>query len=164
MGQIPITGEERRAIDTIARYQFRLPQSVAFLPVTEDIEVLHSRSGRIDRIYLADERMGTVTTNGRLTLGGAGGRRLHELCEPPHNRVAVTQEAVPYVGVGSNTFAKFVSEVDPGIRPRDEVVIVDVDDRPIAVGRAELSAAGMRSFERGMAVSVRSGLLDTEPA
>lgn len=148
------TPEERRAVDAIARYQFGLPAGRHFLP-DDELRVTRSRSGRIDRIYDGEDRLCTITTHGRLTLGIAGGYRLHTLGDPPCNRVVIDDEAVPFVAEGRNAFAKFVLEVDPAIRPRDEAVVVDATDRPVAVGRAELSAEGMVAFDRGMALAIR---------
>ncbi len=164
MAKPPLTAAERHTIDTIARYQFSLEHDHGWLDASNGLHVLRSRSGRIDRVFAGDDRLCTLTTHGRLTLGGAGGRRLHQLCELPRNRVVIDDEAVPYVGIGRNAFAKFVTDVDAAIRPRDEVLVVDSEDSLIAIGRAELSAGGMDDFERGMAVSIREGYLEGEPA
>lgn len=160
MGKTTLTPDECDTINTIARYQFGLSDTEPFLQASNEVQVLHSRSGRIDRVYEEDDRLCTVTTAGRLTLGDAGGRRLHELSVRPANRVVVDEEAVPFVGAGRNAFAKFVLEVDQRLRPRDEAVVVDDDDHPIAIGRVELSAKAIESFNRGVAVSVRTGFSD----
>lgn len=159
-----MTAAERRSIDTVARYQFSLGHDPGWLDTVDDLRVLRSRSGRIDRVFAGDDRLCTLTTHGRLTLGEAGGRLLHRHCELPKNRVVIDDEAVPYVGIGRNAFAKFVIDVDAAIRPRDEVLVVDSEDTLIAIGRAELSAGGMDDFRRGMAVSIRKGYLEGEPA
>jgi len=70
----------------------------------------------------------------------------------------VGDESEPYVRGGRNVFAKFVSVVDPTVRPRDEVLVEHHDGRLLAVGRAELSGAGMEDFGTGMAVKVREGV------
>ncbi len=154
------TAEECSAIETVARYQFGLEPDVDFLPAESSLRVLRSRSGRVDRLYLEEERICTLTTAGRLTLGVAGARRLHAITTPPAYRVSLEEEAIPFVKDGRNAFAKFVIGVDQRIRPRDEVLIVDVNDRLVAVGRAELAATGMQAFERGMAASIRHGITD----
>jgi len=94
---------------------------------------------------------------GRFTLGVAGGRRLCAAFDPPTHRVVVGDESEPFVREGKNAFAKFVTVADPGIRPRDEVVVVHEDGDPLAVGRAELPGEAMLSFGSGMAVKVRQG-------
>lgn len=164
MSKPTLTAAERRSIDTIARYQFSLGHNHGWLDAVDELRVLRSRSGRVDRVFAGDGRLCTLTTHGRLTLGAAGGRLLHQHCNMPKNRVVIDDDAVPYVGIGRNAFAKFVIEVDADIRPRDEVLVVDSEDTLIAIGRAELSAGGMDDFERGMAVSIREGYLEREPA
>jgi len=74
--------------------------------------------------------------------------------------VVVGDESEPFVREGKNTFAKFVDEVDPEIRPGDEVLVVHERGELLAVGRAELSADGMVDFDSGMAVKVREGVDD----
>jgi uncharacterized protein with predicted RNA binding PUA domain len=69
----------------------------------------------------------------------------------------VGAESDPFVRDGKNAFAKFVREVDPTVRPGDEVAVVLGDDTLLAVGRAELSADAMADFESGAAVYVRAG-------
>ena len=59
---------------------------------------------------------------------------------------------------GVPPLAKFVREVDPAVRPGDEVLVEHYDGGLLAVGRAELSADGMSDFDTGMAVSVRDGV------
>jgi uncharacterized protein with predicted RNA binding PUA domain len=53
-----------------------------------------------------------------------------------------------------------VVEVDPDIRPKDEVVVVGKTDCLLAVGRAKMSADAMLDFHRGVAVKVRDGQLE----
>jgi len=55
-------------------------------------------------------------------------------------------------------FAKFVVDTDPNLRPGDEVLVVDQDDRLVAVGQAFLNPEEMIAFQRGVAVHVREGL------
>ncbi|TLZ60335.1 MAG: tRNA-guanine(15) transglycosylase, partial [Methanobacteriota archaeon] len=59
---------------------------------------------------------------------------------------------------GKNVFAKFVVEADPELRPMDEVLVVDREDRLAAVGQALLNAEEMVDFDLGLAVKVREGL------
>ena len=74
--------------------------------------------------------------------------------------MVVGEESEPFVREGRNAFAKFVTAADDGIRPGDEVLVVDGDDRLFAVGRAELSGAEAEAFGSGVAVKVRNGVGD----
>jgi uncharacterized protein with predicted RNA binding PUA domain len=174
----PITDAELARLRHIAAYQFGAGTETLF---RGDEGVQRTSSGRPRQVATADEsrRIVSFGTDGRFTLGFAGGRRLQAL-DAPANRVAVNAESVPFVAEGRNAFAKFVVGVDPGIRPGDEVAVVhggptvgtgvDLDaadapeetgagaaERLLAVGRAELPASGMVDFETGMAVKVRNG-------
>ncbi|PSP40174.1 pseudouridine synthase [Halobacteriales archaeon QH_10_70_21] len=92
------------------------------------VEVRRTSSGRPQQVLVDGERVVSYGTDGRVTLGAAG------------------------------AFAKFVREVDPAVRPGDEVLVEHYDGGLLAVGRAELSADGMSDFDTGMAVSVRDGV------
>lgn len=153
-----LTSSERSTVRSVLAYQFDVEVGHRLLDSVEITKVTRSRSGRLDRIYVEKGRVGTLTTHGRFTLGLAGGFALHSITDPPAHRVIIDDEAIPFVAEEKNAFAKFVVSVDPLIRPNDEVLIVDREDELIAVGRAELSAAGMSAFDRGMAVSVRRGV------
>jgi uncharacterized protein with predicted RNA binding PUA domain len=99
----------------------------------------------------------SVGTDGRLTLGVVGGRRLVRGLDEPTARVVVGDESAPYVRDGRSAFAKFVRAVDPAVRARDEVAIVHQEGGLLGVGRAELDATSMEAFDTGVAVSVRAG-------
>lgn len=141
----------------IADYQFGAGAGAALLPEDEPLTVERSASGRPRQVKVPDGRLVSFNTDGRLSLGLGGGRRLHTVLDPPAYRVSVGDESEPFVRDGKNAFAKFVIDVDPAVRPADEVLVVHEDGRLLAVGRAELSAEGMLAFASGMAVKVREG-------
>jgi len=143
------------ALARVAAYQFGPDGSALF--DDSDIEVTRSSSGRPRQIIAPDGRLATYSTTGRFTLGLAGGRRLHELLPHPDYRVVVGDDSEPFVRDEKNVFAKFVREVDPDVRPGDEVLVTHHEGGLLAVGRAELPAADMLDFETGMAVAVRDG-------
>ena len=145
---------------TVADYQFGAGAGTALFPPGESIEIRRSTGGRPRQLYAGDSRLVSYGTDGRFTLGIAGGRRLHASLDAPANRVVVGDESEPFVREGSNVFAKFVDEVDPQIRPGDEVLVVHERGDLLAVGRAELSADGLVDFNSGMAVKVREGVDD----
>ena len=142
---------------TVGDYQFGRGAGAALFPPDDRPEVERSRSGRPRQVAAQDGRIATFLTDGRLSLGVEGGRRIHDACDPPTYRVVVGEESEPFVRDGKNAFAKFVIDVDPVVRPGDEVLVVNGDDELLGVGRAELSARAMADFESGMAVLVREG-------
>lgn len=144
-------------LTTVADYQFGAGAGRALFE--GDVDIQRTGSGRPQQILVDGERVVSYATDGRFTLGVAGGRRLQSAFDPPHNRVVVGDESEPFVRDGKNVFAKFVQTVDSAVRPGDEVLVERYDGDLLAVGRAELSADAMADFETGMAVKVRSGVL-----
>ena len=144
------------ALETVADYQFGAGAGAALFDGT--VEVRRTSSGRPQQVLVDGERVVSYGTDGRVTLGAAGGRRLQRALDPPAYRVVVGDDSEPFVREGRNAFAKFVREVDPAVRPGDEVLVEHYDGGLLAVGRAELSADGMSDFDTGMAVSVRDGV------
>ena len=146
----------RDALETVADYQFGGGAGAALFD--GDVVVQRTSSGRPQQVLVDGERVVSYGTDGRFTLGAAGGRRLQAALEFPAYRVVVGDDSEPFVRDGKNVFAKFVREVDPAVRPGDEVLVEHYGGDLLAVGRAELSAAAMRDFDTGMAVKVREGL------
>jgi len=144
---------------TVADYQFGRGAGRALFPDGERPAVERSRSGRPRQVTTDDGRIGTFLTDGRLSLGVEGGRRLRAALDPPAYRVVLGEESEPFVRDGKNAFAKFVLDVDAAVRPGDEVLVVSESDALLGVGRAELSADAMLDFDTGMAVLVREGAL-----
>ncbi|PSP81349.1 pseudouridine synthase [Halobacteriales archaeon QS_4_69_225] len=146
------------ALETITDYQFGAGAGAALFDGS--VSVRRTSSGRPQQVLVDGERVVSYGTDGRVTLGIAGGRRLQAALEPPAYRVVVGDDSEPFVSDGRNVFAKFVREVDPAVRPRDEVLVEHYDGGLLAVGRAELSAAAMDDFDTGMAVSVRESIAE----
>ena len=157
-----------------ADYQFGAGAGVALFPPDETLTIRQSSGGRPRQVIVGDvddtpgsaagDRLVSYGTDGRFTLGVAGGRRLQSAFTAPRHRVVVGDESEPFVREGRNTFAKFVTEADDGIRPGDEVLVVDDTDALFAVGRAELSGGEIEAFDTGPAVSVRNGVDPTDEA
>ncbi|MFW3146705.1 MAG: tRNA guanosine(15) transglycosylase TgtA [Thermoplasmatota archaeon] len=95
--------------------------------------------------------------DGHFNLRMEAARRLHNASDPPYRRVVVEEGTEEFNARGFNVFCKFVVGADPGIRPGDEVLIVDQVDRLHAVGRAAVSARHMAEGRYGIAVKVREG-------
>jgi len=68
------------------------------------------------------------------------------------------QKAVSeFIADGGDVFAVHVVKADEEVRAKDEVIVVDEDNRVLAVGRALLSSVEMTAFKTGVAVKVRHG-------
>jgi len=145
-----------RRVQAIADYQFGGEAGTHLFP--EGCEFLLSTTGRIRQIFFGGVRLATVrASDGRLTLGIEGARRLTECLPAPAYRVVIREDVAEFVAKGKNAFAKHVVEADPEIRAGDDVIVVAANDRLIACGAAVLSGAEMLAFNYGVAVKVRQG-------
>jgi len=149
--------EDRALLRRVADYQFGSGAGRVLFPDGQELTVTRTSSGRPRQVHAEEGRLVTYGTDGRFRLGLAGGHRLQSGLSAPAYRVVVGSESEPYVREGRNVFAKFVRRADEAVRPRDEVLVEHADGALLAVGRAELSGAGMGDFETGMAVTVREG-------
>jgi uncharacterized protein with predicted RNA binding PUA domain len=145
-----------RRVQTIADYQFGNLIGTGLF--TEECSFIFSTTGRIRQILCGGVRLATVrASDGRLTLGIEGAKRLHALLPAPAYRVVIRDDVAEFVAQGKNVFAKHVTGTDAGIRAGDEVLVVAGKDRLIACGAAQVSGAEMLAFNYGVAVKVRQG-------
>jgi uncharacterized protein with predicted RNA binding PUA domain len=98
-----------------------------------------------------------IPATGLLALTPLAARRFIRAIPPPRQRVVVGREAAEFASRGRSIFARHVISVDPELRPNDEVIVTNGNDRIMAVGRALLSPEEMLSFKIGVAVKVRAG-------
>lgn len=97
--------------------------------------------------------------DGWFSLTGAGAKVLHQGLPAPRSRVQVDADSAPFNGDGKNVMAPFVTGMDPELRPGDDCLVVGPDDALVAHGRLLLGAHEVGTFDRGIAVRVREGLL-----
>ena len=143
-------------MQTIADYQFGGAAGIGLFP--EDCTFIFSTTGRIRQILFGGVRLATVrASDGRLTLGIEGAKRLRSLLPAPGYRVVIRDDVAEFVAQGKNAFAKHVVAADPAIRAGDDVLVVAGDDRLIACGAAVVSGTEMLAFNYGVAVRVRQG-------
>ena len=149
---------DRAMLECVADYQWGEGAGPALF--AGNPEVTHTASGRPRQVRTDAGRLVTYATDGRFTLGFAGGERLQATLSPPRYRVVVGDESEPFVRDGKNVFAKFVQRADEGVRPGDEVLVVHADGSLLAVGRAELAGPELLDFQSGEGVHVREGAGD----
>jgi 7-cyano-7-deazaguanine tRNA-ribosyltransferase len=123
------------------------------------VELVRSpNTGRVRNVLSDGEHILSLRAgDGLFSLRLAGAERLRRAFPPPALRVSVDPDAAGFAAQGRNVFAKFVVGCDAGLRPNDEVLVVDEKDALVAVGRALMVREEMLSFEKGMAVRVRQG-------
>ncbi|MFX1535527.1 MAG: PUA domain-containing protein, partial [Promethearchaeota archaeon] len=86
------------------------------------------------------------------------GHILHQNLPSPQMQVIAEPEAVPFIKEGKTFFAKFVRNVDPQIRAEDEVLVTDINNELIGLGKAMLGSNEMLAFNTGVAVRMRTGI------
>ncbi|MCL2786484.1 MAG: tRNA guanosine(15) transglycosylase TgtA [Methanomassiliicoccaceae archaeon] len=157
----PIDTTEGALVDkakAVARYQFGI--AAANTLMSGKIELVVSRNtGKIRNVISDGEHVLSMRAgDGFYTLRPEGAARIIKNVPAPHMRVTVSDDAVPFVSEGKNVFCAFVTGCDDNIRPMEEVLVVDGNDRLAAVGRAVMVRDEMLSFRKGVAVKVRDGV------
>jgi 7-cyano-7-deazaguanine tRNA-ribosyltransferase len=117
------------------------------------------KTGRIRNVTHEGKHLLSLRArDGLFTLKAEGARILHKKFRKPRLRVVVQSDTAEFNREGKNVFAKFVNECDDGLRPRDEVLVVDEDDELVAVARALMNREEMLAFSKGIAARVREGI------
>lgn len=144
-------------IRKIADYQ--LGKTVGEKLFPNNVRIVHSgETGRIRYVYLGDKRLATLRpVDGLFSLSITGAKKIMQNVRPPRLWVRVTDEAAPFIAKGRSVFAKHVTDADEEIRPQEEVIVINVKNEVLAVGKATLSGKEMKAFKRGVAVRTRRG-------
>ncbi len=75
-------------------------------------------TGKVRNVFVDGEHVLSLRAeDGLFTLKAAGARRLQRAFPPPHLRIVVEADAVPFHREGRNVFARFVKDADPDLRP-----------------------------------------------
>jgi len=146
-----------RRIRSIADYQFG--KGVGFRLFPENVDIVYSKAtGRIRYVNLNGKRLATLRpTDGLLSLSISAAKFIAENAGFAGCFVTVRKDVSEFIADGGDVFAAHVVKADDAIRAKDEVVVVDEDNRVLAVGRALLSSMEMKAFKTGVAVKVRHG-------
>lgn len=144
-------------IRSIADYQFGRGVGVRLFP--ENVEIAYSKAtGRIRYVHLSGKRLATLRpTDGLLSLSITAARLMAENSDFARCFVTVQNDVSAFIADGGDVFAVHVVKADDAIHAKDEVIVVDEDNRVLAVGRALLSNMEMEDFKTGVAVKVRHG-------
>jgi predicted RNA-binding protein (TIGR00451 family) len=150
-----------RRIRSVADYQFGKGVGSYLFP--KDVKISYSRrTHRIRYVYSGREWLATMKpTNGFFSLSIEGARRIAGKARSARCFVKVRSDVSRFISEGGDVFAAHVVQVSNEVRPKDEVIVVDGEDKVLAVGRALLSDEEMRVFKRGVAVKVRHGCMES---
>ena len=145
-------------IRTVADFQFGIGSGSALFP--DGSQITKSRStGRIRNILFDGRITGTMRTmDGFFTLTTDGGERLRSATPYPGKRVVVNRDSAEYNVKGFNVFFKFIVRADENIVAGNDVLVVDEDDRLLAVGKSTVSGRELLYYREGVAVKVHHGI------
>lgn len=148
---------ELQQLRSIADYQFGKGVGAKLFP--ESVEIVYSKAtGRIRYVNLNGKRLATLRPmDGLLSLSITAAKLIVENAAFARCLVTVRRDVAEFIASGGDVFAAHIVRVDDAIHAKDEVIVVDEDNRVLAVGRALLSSAEMRAFKTGVAVKVRHG-------
>ena len=91
-------------VRTIADLQFGRGTGVQLFP--DSCRFITSRRGGVRQVLLDGKRLATLRAHdGRLTLGLAGGKRLHEALPGQTGRVELREDVVPFIAAGKTSSA-----------------------------------------------------------
>jgi uncharacterized protein with predicted RNA binding PUA domain len=149
--------QDLKRIRAIADYQFGFGVGDALFP--EDASFERSRrTGKIRFIWIGETLISALRpTDGFLTFTIAGAERLVSRVNSLGCTVIIQDDVAEVIVQGRNVMAKHVVEAGGGIRPGDEVIVLDSKKEVQAVGRALLTGEEMLAFRTGVAVRTRRG-------
>ena len=146
-----------RRIRGIANYQFGPGCGAVLFPEGVSMEC-SKRTGKLRYVLLDGVLLASLRpTDSLFTLTITGAERLVSEGKPMGYIVTVADEVSEFISQGRNVFAKHVVDAGDGIRPGDEVIILDSRKKVLAVGRALLNREEMLAFSVGVAVKTRRG-------
>ncbi len=149
-----------RQAKAVSDYQFGKDITNLLFKDIDNIRIERSRATqKIRYIFLKDNLLLTLRpNNGFFTLSIHSGHIIITNFGPPKLRVIVLNEISEFLKKGRNVFCKHVIDIDENLRPLDEVIVVNLDDELLAIGRLKLPTMYVKSFSSGIAVKVRKGV------
>ncbi|AWR97249.1 pseudouridine synthase [Acidianus sulfidivorans JP7] len=88
-----------------------------------------------------------------LTINAAD--KIVECSKPLKLRLVVSNEIAKAVQNSGNVFCKHVKSIDLSLRAGDQGIVVNDNDKVIAIGRLKLSAEEIMEYKRGVALVVK---------
>jgi 7-cyano-7-deazaguanine tRNA-ribosyltransferase len=148
-------------VEYIFNYQFGEPL-FKFLDREKIVIERSKNTGKIRSIHYNNKRILALrASDGLFSLNYDGALLIHSNFQYPRHRVVIDPEVKEFIIQGRNVFAKFVEDADPDIRPHDDVLIVNGNDKFLSYGRAILNREEMVEFQKGVAVKNRLKSDDT---
>ncbi|BBD71977.1 hypothetical protein HS1genome_0366 [Sulfodiicoccus acidiphilus] len=151
--------EDLRYLVDVLRYQFGEEVAEVLSKALHESTVWRSPSTeRIRNVYLNGKLLLVLRAQDNLfSLTPLSGELLAASLPWPKLRVVVREDVAKFIAEGRDVFCRHVVEVDRSLRGGDEAVAVSETGKLLAVGRMNVSGEEVRSYKRGVALSVRRG-------
>ncbi len=122
----------------------------------DDVRIdVSKKTGRIRTVRNGDRIIATMRAHdGYLALTIDGAIILNDAFPGMKNRVRVTEESAAFNSQGKSVFFQFILDADPHIIPYNDVIVIDPENRVVAVGKALASGIEMLQYKKGMAVTI----------
>ena len=150
--------EEIKLLEGLVVYQYGLGSSKVFNEIERDLlRICYSKNTkRIRSVLYGDRLFITIRASDYMVIPHITfARYLHKALPYPYYRVVVVNEIVEDILNGYTVFSRHIIAGDPRIKPYDEVMIVNEEDRLIGVGKALLDYESMITSTRGAAIQIR---------
>ncbi|EZQ03034.1 pseudouridine synthase [Candidatus Acidianus copahuensis] len=151
-----ISDIERKYIAEILAYQFDRELVDPFL---ENIFYIQNsiNTNRIRNVLNSEMNLFLVlrAQDNLFSLTLLSGEILRRYTKPVKYRIIVPKDIGEAIMTGGNVFAKHVINIDKSLRYGDQAIVVDNDDKLIAIGKLRLSGEEIMEYKRGIALSVK---------
>ncbi|MEB3844938.1 MAG: hypothetical protein LRS48_04580 [Desulfurococcales archaeon] len=152
MRRIKATDRILERLAGIAEFQFSEKVARAWFDPSRNVEVEVNSRGSIRGVFVDGKRVATLRpTDGLFSLAIDGAVLLVGAEDPPRFRVIANMQR-PLSG---SILVGDVVDLDPDLRPGDEVVVVDESDTVIGVGRLRIPKAMLDGLARGEVARLR---------
>ncbi len=124
--------------------------------VPKDVEIKKSpKTGKIRKLIRRGELYLVIRASDYMFLLHEAAKKLHRETKYPKRRIVMNEEASEFVEKGKTVFNKFVTDIDPELRPGEPVLMVNEEDELLAAGETYLSAKEIKEMDRGEAAKNR---------
>jgi len=149
-----------RQIRAISDYQFGKDITDILLDDTNQIHFVRSqKTNKIRYVYYKDNLLLILRPkNGFFTLTLFSAEKIIKKASTPKLRVVVLNEISEFIKKGRNAFCKHVVDIDGGLRPLDEAIVVNEDDDLLGIGKLKVPVSYVKAFSVGIAVNIRKGI------
>lgn len=116
------------------------------------------QTGRLRYIHKGkDPFLTIIPTTGWIVASFEAFEIIKKVSETPRYRVIVSDEAAQFASEGKSVFSHHIIQIDQNLRPNDEVMIVDQQDRIAALGKLNFPIQYIINQRNGVAVKNKKG-------